>query len=476
MSIENTNVGLCLTPPLPIGEDPEVYCNQKYCNEMRELNEKVSEICSVILCHRPQPSSTKVQRIAFFPASADEREYWGEVVGFRAEGKGVLFYPSGHRYEGDVVNGQPHGRGGFYFADGGRYEGDFFGGKAQGKGVFYYRDGGCYTGDFVDGKRHGKGFFIYRNGARYEGEFREGKKTSKGVLLTADGCRQEGDSRDGRLNGKGKFIWPDGTCVEGVFKQDIMDCSESSIDQDMFICLLLGTKFNALPEIPLVIISSYLNKNGFSEEGKVLQLAWEALLLSSDNKETQAKLIFNQWQLSRKEFLLCYGCIHHVLGLGLEPKREGFVDCSLYNSGYGLEEFHTKIGSKFETTLTIRVPETAITEHKILQLLETRKTGTCEEAYKAITEIQGAQKMPSKTNITQSPQKRNNCTLEWIFAYLKNTMGERRYIEMRIQLFQDCIAAIRKKAQETNIPARHDWIQELERKIEKRKVKLAGLS
>ena len=97
--------------------------------------------------------------------------YRGEIAGQRAEGLGVLEYPSAD---------EPAAGGAL------RYEGEHSAGEARGLGVTYWRNGdtlaGVYGEDMVV-----SGVLRFANGQRYEGGLRQGRRSGYGVVWTPSG-------------------------------------------------------------------------------------------------------------------------------------------------------------------------------------------------------------------------------------------------------------------------------------------------
>lgn len=76
--------------------------------------------------------------------------YDGDVSKGKANGKGIMSWPSGDRYDGDFVDGNMTGKGIFTCIKGDRYEGDFVNGRMNGYGTYYYSDGTVKQGKWVN--------------------------------------------------------------------------------------------------------------------------------------------------------------------------------------------------------------------------------------------------------------------------------------------------------------------------------------
>jgi len=138
------------------------------------------------------------------------------------------------------------------------------------------------------------------------------------------------------------------------------------------------------------------------------------------------------------------------MGLKLAPRETGFIDFEIFNSGEGLSEYHSHAGSqsrKYQTTLRIRVPIENVTLERLEMFLNLESPfSSVQEAYGFILKIPGATQVtiPPQSQIWQTKQRSENCALEWIFAYLKNSLGESDYRALRRELFMDCLEELNK--------------------------------
>ena len=62
------------------------------------------------------------------------------------------------------------------YADDKEYDGDWVNNKLQGKGRFKWPDGRVYTGEYVNDKKDGKGQFEWPDGKKYNGDWKNGKQ------------------------------------------------------------------------------------------------------------------------------------------------------------------------------------------------------------------------------------------------------------------------------------------------------------
>ena len=136
--------------------------------------------------------------------------------------------------------------------------------------------------------------------------------------------------------------------------------------------------------------------------------------------------------------------------LSKDPASKAII-CSIFNSGYGVADKHEQTFDKsilssngtlqflFKPDLEyrVRIPSDQLTPDIIQSILNRHLT--IEEIYTKITDLPGAVRITAaqkgKNARTQRPQKGKNCSLEWIFAYLKYHMSEIDYYEMRQMLF-----------------------------------------
>ena len=143
------------------------------------------------------------------------------------------------------------------------------------------------------------------------------------------------------------------------------------------------------------------------------------------------------------------------------------MDCT------GLKKYHRihpQIARKFQTKLSIKIPKDEITQKVIEQLCSAWKTfQNGDQIYQMIRSLPGAKtvEIDSKFIVWQTSQKGENCSIEWIFAYLKNTMSLGKYNRMRRELFEACMESL-KKNDEISMDQREAILSVLRRKSEKR--------
>ncbi len=362
----------------------------------------------------------------------------------------------------------------YTWVDEGRYEGDLVNGLPTGKGIYTWVDGDRYEGDFVKGEQTGKGILIWVNGDRYEGDFVKGAQTGKGIYTWVDGDRYEGDFIKGVLTGKGIFTLINGDRYEGDFVNGLLQTNISDMRTTRFLKYVSGINLleGIFSSYCLGIISDYLIKNHYLMEGVALQSAIRIMQSSDEELKLESNKIYED--LMKKSCLLYYGYKEHSMGLNLMPDVSSqSVIFEIFNSGEGLNEYHMlhpEIPRKFQTKLSIKIPKDEITQKVIEQLCTGyNEFQNADQAYQMIRNLPGAKtvEIDSKFIVWQTSQKGENCAIEWIFAYLKNTMSLAKYNRMRRELFEACIESL-KINDEISMSQREAILFELRRKSAKR--------
>ena len=370
----------------------------------------------------------------------DRNAYTGHFVDDKIQGQGTLKYCDGNVYTGDFVDHKYPGQGTLTDIYGNVYTGEFVGHKCQGQGTLAYKSGAVYIGHFLHGKPNGQGTLRHDNGDMYTGEFVDGCPHGQGTLIYANKNVYTGDFFYGKRQGQGTLTGANGDVFVGTFFDNPMFIDPSDLGGLEFLRLSFGYKTNGKPiGYPLALVSnwfeeipSYHLKNTLIAANKLVHT----------DPCTASKTIYEALQKGNS-YLLPYGFQEHAMGLNLAPTQDGkFVDCEIFNSGRGLNSYHKKATVrrklKFETMLRVRVPIDQLTPEKIEQLLKKNKFPTAKESYDAILSIPGAKTIPG-SGIMQAAQKDNNCSLEWIFAFLKNKMSLEDYNKMRIRFFVACL-------------------------------------
>ena len=159
-----------------------------------------------------------------------------------------------------------------------------------------------------------------------------------------------------------------------------------------------------------------------------------------------------------KSQLMPYGSSLHAMGLQMVPyqKDDKYILFKIYNSGGGLNEYHYKapdsMKNKYQTMLEVKVLKEKCTPEFIESLLDFTSFDP-HESYQVIFKILEKEEnspriikkevIEAALSIFQSPQKSDNCALEWIFAYLKYSMDEHDYNELRWEIFKASAELIR---------------------------------
>lgn len=445
-------------------------------------------------------------------------KYEGDFVEGNRQGWGVIIFPDGLAYTGEFLNNEMHGRGSIRFSDGStysgafrnntmhgqgiviepdgtKYEGDFVEGVKQGFGIITFPDGTNYKGEVANNLMHGQGSIKFSNGNTYEGEFANNTMHGKGFLFEPNKSAYHGDFVDGIPHGLGTMIFPEGSTYKGEFERgkkhgwgiftaangasfraEFVQERISNIDMDheigskLFLESLLGISSSGLfHEYGLMILSRFLSLHGNPSEGSCLASAHQMLLLNDQNPTLASEHIFSKL-LNGESQLLYYGSHQHAIGLHLIPKiKEGYVDFEIYNSGEGLEIYHEAHPAnlkKYQTRKIVRVPLESLNQEMIAALLSNSGNQTTQQAYERILNIPGASliKTESEKATWQTAQKGSNCSMEWIFAFLKHQLSPEEYKTMRLTLFTYCLKAYMLRSD----PQNDVIVKELMRKIDKR--------
>jgi len=423
---------------------------------------------------------------------ANGTDYTGYFKDDECDGEGVLESAVGDRYEGAFKNDEFDGRGKLWCANGDYYEGMFKDGLTDGEGTLRLANGDSYEGTFKEGQFQ-KGFLRRFNGDLYEGTFKEGLFDGKGTLRWANGDSYEGAFKGGLRNGEGTLKFASGACYTGSFKEHLFDgkgvfvnaegraiqgnfhehkyiSGYSNLSDHFFLHLLIGTQNvgGAIPSYPLGIISSFLLKNGYQELGEALASAYQHLQTSSVVTNQNAENLFQKMKIPGQTQLLCSGTKEHSIGIKISSSQ-GTILLEVYNSGEGKHPVHPADLRKIQTKYTVKYPVASLNPEILVRLIK-GDFANVDEFYGALLKISGAEvvEQDSSSAIWQKDQKAENCSLEWIFAYLRNNMSQRDYDSMRLKLFTECSGFIQGKSDSESIKIK----EELYRKIEKRNLRL----
>jgi hypothetical protein len=154
------------------------------------------------------------------------KEYDGNWLNGKWQGKGVLTFWDGERYDGEWQNGLKQGKGLLILADGHKYDGQWRNDKKDGRGIYTSSDGGHkYDGEWKNDQKNGKGIFHYPGGETYTGEWKDDHYNGRGMYTSSDGSNKyDGEWKDGKKDGRGVMldknnkIIKEGYWVAGVFK------------------------------------------------------------------------------------------------------------------------------------------------------------------------------------------------------------------------------------------------------------------
>lgn len=404
---------------------------------------------------------------------SDGRVYRGMFKNGEPHGKGSVRLQDGSKYLGTFKHGEPSGKGAFYFSNGSKYEGTVFQGKMDGWGYLRTANGSEYEGAFVKGEKHGFGDFYIDEGSEYHGFFANGKMDGKGELIYSTDTKCIATFSKGKPHGHGKITFSNGSYLEGFFIDGILEGEgkfvsvepsitlsgtfrhnififDANLGNSLFLLELfsLNSPGGAPCGFSLPIFCQYFRKKGYTEISQSLQEAYDLLLLSKEEVEVKAMLLYQEL-LKNPDFskLFYYGCSSHVVGLSLSRKEDdedSVLEINFFNAGEGLRHYHERDEKtkKFQTRACIRVPLESFSGQNFADIIcAIHNYRTIFDAYDAISGLDYAEWIEIENPIYQSPQKEGNCELAWIFAYLRNTMEEKEYKKMRAELFFDVRAA-----------------------------------
>lgn len=168
------------------------------------------------------------------------------------------------------------------------------------------------------------------------------------------------------------------------------------------------------------------------------------------------------------------------------PKDPNSIIYSIFNTGCGLGKNHfyarytddkgVLVDYKPDLQASWEIPLSQLTPELIERLLD--PSTPIQERYESCNKLAGEGRLDTWKKIiygqevrVQRSQKSGNCTIEWIFAYLKLMMTPQDYYEMRRELFE---AAIREglKNPETRAKIRKNW-DSIQKRIERKRAKAA---
>ncbi len=455
--------------------------------------------------------------------------YIGTWVNGLWHGLGICFYPNGDYYAGKWKEGKKHEEGTHVFLSGDHFEEGWKDGLRHGHGKHVYLDGGHYVGEWRDGLRHGHGKHVYPDGGHYVGEWRDEERHGKGVLVCPDQRRYEGDWFENEIR-RGEVSDANRVCYIGAFERRLFhgegtyfdpmgaryvgewrECKEHGrgtlinsiggfdegqfldghfiesgnmlhhLGSSFFLHVLTGESSGLISTYPLLTMFRYLSLTtnpDYKKSAEQLQHAYEDLRSFQKDPERTALELLNRLNQSGS-VLLSYGSASHTMGLRIQLIEEDLnrAICEIYNTGGGLN-YHASADRKFQTRLQVAIDRKWITSRWLKKLLQYDQRDDVGDAYAIILDLAGSEvlKTPDHEIIWQTAQKGLNCTIEWIFAYLKHMLGPDKYRQLRIQLFKDCIAQIDRRFKEETLPEGEsqrliEMRMELERKIKKREAK-----
>ena len=306
-----------------------------------------------------------------------------------------------------------------------------------------YQEDSCEKELPADGFLNGEGTYRSSKGSFYQGEFLDGQFHGQGTLTSFDGMVYRGQFSHGKFHGKGTLIEASGVSREGFFHRGVrIDSSQSELGDELFVDLLFGGEKGSCSGYPLGIIADYLSCHPNVRYQVFARPLLESLKVCSVDSNVASKRIYEALQEGRS-YLIPYGSLEHAMGLRLVPSNDRKnIYCEIYNSGAGLNAHHIKhpFDEKFRTLFKVKILFSELTRSRIEVLLNCSNFNSFNESYHQILEMKGACVVQFDDNlIWQAAQKGGNCTLEWIFAYLKHQMPEELYKSFKRELFLACL-------------------------------------
>lgn len=151
------------------------------------------------------------------------KEYVGDLIDNRRNGKGILYYKFGENAEkfvGKYKNDQEHGKGILYYKNGDRFEGKWKKGLRSGKGTYYFANGNRYEGSWGPDGKINEVTCYYTNGDKYVGEFAGDTRNGNGILYSSNGDVYEGKWYVNLRHGHGVQTYANGESYDGNWKYD----------------------------------------------------------------------------------------------------------------------------------------------------------------------------------------------------------------------------------------------------------------
>ncbi|MBT5855464.1 hypothetical protein HOH87_02375 [bacterium] len=260
--------------------------------------------------------------------------------------------------------------------------------------------------------------------------------------------------------------------------QEKKQLKKEVLRDDKFVRLLAshGEK-GSIPDA-LEKIEACISGQSSEKYGAVLDDLNQAIRIGEINTiEERADIIFDELESAGK-VLFGFRIGHHQLYMQIVRNDDDTHLVRIFNSGGGLiHHVENEDGSKFSTMTETKV--SGSTRGTLIEILKkdiafSRLSDRSNDGYKEIDklyswfdELEGASTDLTRDLVFQSPQKIGNCTLEAVFAVLKNIMPDEDYQTLRLELFKDAL-----QAQKGKLFRNKPLIKALEGKVERREVKM----
>ncbi|MDP1609066.1 MAG: hypothetical protein Q8L98_07120 [Chlamydiales bacterium] len=229
-----------------------------------------------------------------------------------------------------------------------------------------------------------------------------------------------------------KDLW-----MEGNFINDFqVDSNISNIGEPSFISLLFNLPIG-IGEAGhnLGIMIDFLENHGYAKYTAELKHLHHRI--KEPSIKSQANTIYDGLMNENKPQLLFFLLQRHIAAIRLVPKGD-FIFCQLFNSGNGLN-YH--INNQDPSHLKYRMLQVTTSSKEltldwIKQILSLNPS--VDRGYEMIFSLQTPETSQQEEIpvIWKSEQKGGNCSLKWMFHYLKYMMSERDYKEMCKKLYR----------------------------------------
>lgn len=318
------------------------------------------------------------------------------------------------------------------------------------------------------GNKSGYGTCYYANGLKYVGEWERGQRHGQGTM-ECKGSKYVGGWKNGEMNGEGIYSLTDeNLSIRGTWSQGQLPGNRSHLSNPLFLNGVLNKTIFCSEITTMGILVDNLRQKNSTQYAPIIEAFDSAIDSARTTKTKEFAEQVHKDLIDGKSRLISFIAHNHAMLLEIVPKGEFFI-FKMYNSGGGLRNHHPKNidNGRYQTMIQIQVPKTNLNPSIIENFLRVNgRSRSVEEDYQLLTNCEGAVQLKNDESVVwQKPQKGGNCSIESVFAYLKNTLGEQDYHEMRLEFFEDCIREIEKSQD----PSALEFLPLLHAKITERK-------